>query len=202
MKRLKLKKRFKIFILGFIILTINLKVAVPRLIENYALKKDELLVENYIKGYSKDITGNPRIISLSTKAKEKYIGVLEIPSIKLKQGLVSPFSKLNNVNKNIEIIKPYHMPNEQGKIMILASHSGTSKVAFFDKLRYVEIDDLIYVYYKDIKYTYKVINKYQIKKTGNLQLTNAEKNTLLVLITCNPSNLKKQIVVICKKIIE
>ena len=199
MKRLKLKKRFKILVLGFIILVINLKVAVPRLIENYNLKQNELLVENYIQGYSKNITGSPRAINIASKVKEKYIGILEIPAIKLKQGLVSPYSRLNNVNKNIEIIKPYHMPNEKGKIMILASHSGTSKVAFFNKLRYLNLNDLVYVYYKDIKYKYQVIDKYQIKKTGHLNLTNDKKDTLLVLITCNPNNLKKQIVVICKK---
>ena len=199
MKRLKVRKRFKLFVLGFIILAINLKVALPRIIEDYKIKQDEIMVENYIKGYTENITGSPRIIKLSSKAKEKYIGVLEIPSIKLKQGLVSPYSKDNNVNNNIEIIKPYHMPNENGKIMILASHSGNSKVAFFDKLRYINLEDIVYVYYKDIRYKYKVIDKYQIKKTGYFNMKTHEEETLLVLITCNPNNSKKQIVVICQK---
>ena len=132
MKRLKVRKRFKILLLGFIILSINIKVALPRIIEDFQIKQNEMLVEKYVKGYNKNIEGSPRIVKLSSKFRRKYIGVLEIPSIDLKQGLVDPYSKNNTVSKNIEIIKPYHMPDEYGKIMILASHSGSSKVAFFD----------------------------------------------------------------------
>ena len=200
MKHRKLKKRFKILVLGFILLTINLKVAIPRISEDIKLKKDEMLVEDYIIGYTNNITGSPRKERMFKQAKEKYIGVLEIPSIELKQGLVSPSSNVNNVNKNIEIIKPYHMPNEEGKVMILASHSGTSKVAFFDNLRYVNLRDYVYVYYGGIKYKYQVIDKYQIKKTGYFNMKTYEDKTLLVLITCNPNNSKKQIVVICNRL--
>ena len=85
--------------------------------------------------------------------------------------------------------------------MILASHSGTSKVAFFNNLKNITINDLVYIYYDNIKYKYKVIKKYQIKKTGYFNMQNKENKTLLVLITCNQNNSKKQIVVICDRII-
>lgn len=196
MKHRKLKKRFKILVLAFILLVINLKVAIPRITEDIKLKTDKMLVEKYIKGYTNNITGSPR----KEKINKKYIGALEIPSIKLKHGLVNPNSNLNNVNQNIEIIKPYHFPNEKEKVMILASHSGTSKVAFFDKLRYVSLNDYVYVYYGGLKYKYQVIDKYQIKKTGYFNIKTYENKTLLVLITCNPNNSKKQIVVICNRL--
>ena len=199
MKRLKVRKGFKLFSLGFLILCINLKVAIPRFIENCKLKSNEMLVTNYIKGYSNNIDGVANIEEkkLIKKIKKKYIGAIEIPSIKLKQGLAPPNSKDNYV----KIIKPYHTPKEDGKVMILASHSGTSKVAFFNNLKNITINDLVYIYYDNIKYKYKVIKKYQIKKTGYFNMQNKENKTLLVLITCNQNNSKKQIVVICDRII-
>lgn len=199
MKRRKVRKRFKLLVLGFLILSVNAVVAVPRLIEDYKIKTSEDLVDSYIKGYTNNIIGSPRLEKLNNKMKEKYIGVIEIPSIELKRGLPDPYSSNNFVNKNIEIIKPYHMPDEEGKVMILASHSGTSKVAFFDNLRYISLNDNVYIYYNDIKYEYKVIDKYQIKKTGYFNLKDYDNETLLALITCNPNNSKKQIVVICKR---
>lgn len=202
MKRLKIRKKFKLFCLGFIILCINSKVAIPRFIEDYKLKSNEMLVTSYIKGYTNNIEGVPNIKEkkLIKKLHKKYIGAIEIPSINLKQGLVNPRSKDNYVNKNIEIIKPYHTPKDDGKVMILASHSGTSKVAFFNKLKNIELNDLVYIYYENIKYKYKVINKYQIKKTGYFNMENKDNKTLLVLITCNQDNSNKQIVVICDQI--
>lgn len=161
-----------------------------------------MLVTSYIKGYTNNIEGVPNIKEkkLIKKLQKKYIGAIEIPSINLKQGLVNPRSKDNYVNKNIEIIKPYHTPKDDGKVMILASHSGTSKVAFFNKLKNIELNDLVYIYYENIKYKYKVINKYQIKKTGYFNMENKDNKTLLVLITCNQDNSNKQIVVICDQI--
>ena len=99
MKRLKVRKGFKLFSLGFLILCINLKVAIPRFIENCKLKSNEMLVTNYIKGYSNNIDGVANIEEkkLIKKIKKKYIGAIEIPSIKLKQGLAPPNSKDNYV---------------------------------------------------------------------------------------------------------
>lgn len=199
MGRLKVKKRVKVLIFGLIILFINLKIAIPILIEEIKAKKDENIIENYVESYSNVIEGSSRKVN-NDEIKDKFIGAIEIPSIGLKRGLVSPYSKSNNVNKNIQFIKPYHMPNEDNKVMILAAHSGNSKVSHFNKLKYVNLNDLVHIYYKNKKYKYKIIDKYQIKKTGHFNMKEYEDKTILVLLTCNPVNLKKQIVVICEKV--
>ena len=67
------------------------------------------------------------------KQDDDYIAVLEIPKINLKKGLVDPLSSLNNVDKNIEILKPIEMPDRENHTFSLASHSGTSKVSYFRK---------------------------------------------------------------------
>ena len=194
-------KRIRLLVFSIVILLINLSLIAPMIIEKFKEKEDEEIVNNYITSYANVIGGTPRKVEeINKKIKDKYIGVIEIPSINLKRGLVSPYSTSNNVSKNIEIIKPYHMPDEDHKTMILAAHSGTSKVSYFDKLRYIDLYDNVNVYYRDKKYEYKVIDKYQIKKTGKFEMKEYEEKTILALLTCNPTNLNKQIVVICERI--
>lgn len=200
MKHLKVRKRFKIFILGLIILTLDLVIAVPKLIEEYNVKKDEVLIEQYVDNFKNVEPHELNIKKKVKKIKNKYIAVLEIPSISLKKGIVNPHSIHNNVNENIEIIKPYHMPNESNRTMILASHSGTSKVAFFNDLKSLNLNDNVYIYYNNTKYKYKVIDKYKIKKIGYFNIKDYKKKTLLALVTCDVRNIKKQIVVICERI--
>ena len=45
------------------------------------------------------------------KKQENYIGILEIPKIKLKRGLVDKNSSSNNVNKNIYTVKETTYPD-------------------------------------------------------------------------------------------
>jgi len=126
-----------------------------------------------------------------------YIAVLEIPKIGLKRGLVAYDSWLNNVNYNIQILSPVRMPNEIGNF-ILASHSGNSKVAFFDKLYLLKLGDVIYVYYDGVKYEYHVTHQYEIKKNGELLLPDRMSEFNLVLTTCS-KNKNKQLVVIASR---
>lgn len=200
MKHLKVRKRFKIFTLGLIILSLDLVVAVPKLIEECRAKKEEVLVEQYVNSFKTVEPYELKNKKKIKKIKSKYAAILEIPSISLKKGIVNPHSIHNNVNENIEIIKPYHMPNESNRTIVLASHSGTSKVAFFNNLKLINLNDNVYIYYNNKKYQYKVIDKYKIKKIGYFNIKNYKKKTLLALVTCDTRNIKKQIVVICERI--
>lgn len=118
--------------------------------------------------------------------QENYIGILEIPKIKLKRGLVDKNSSSNNVNKNIYTVKETTFPDERiNSHVILAAHSGNSYVSFFNNLKKLDMKDNVYLYYKGTKYTYEVSDRYEIKKTGKaeLKLTNTSDITLITCIS-------------------
>lgn len=115
-----------------------------------------------------------------------YIGVLEIPKINLKRGLVDKNSSDNNVNKNIYTVKETTFPDERiNSHIILAAHSGNSYVSFFNNLKKLDMKDQVYLYYKGTKYIYEISNRYEIKKTGKaeLKLTNTSDITLITCIS-------------------
>ena len=118
--------------------------------------------------------------------QENYIGILEIPKIKLKRGLVDKNSSSNNVNKNIYTVKETTFPDERiNSHIILAAHSGNSYVSFFNNLKKLDMKDQVYLYYKGTKYIYEISNRYEIKKTGKaeLKLTNTSDITLITCIS-------------------
>ena len=168
-----------------------------------------LLISNHIITYKKEANEKEKVeqfLNISNKVKphklinkkqltNDYIAILEIPKIKLKQGLVSPNSKENNVNKHVTILGSY-MPSDN--FFILAAHSGNSKVSYFKKLNQLTKGDNIYIYYNDTKYKYKVIKHYQKKKNGKLDIGSSFKDKILVLTTCKPISFNKQLVYIAK----
>ena len=129
-----------------------------------------------------------------------YIAVLEVPSISLKRGLVDKNSNANNVSKNIQILNESDMPDVKNGTMYLASHSGSSYIAFFKHLDKVKIDDLVYIYYNHIKYTYKVTKMYEEVKDGNISVYKDKSKTNLILTTCNPSHKGYQLIVVSELI--
>lgn len=125
-----------------------------------------------------------------SKANEviNYIAVLEIPKINLKRGLVDPNSPRNNVGDNIQIIKPVSMPDEEDSTFILASHSGSSRVAFFNRLNELSKHDDVFVYYKGYKYRYRIKENYNTKKTGSILVNKSDNESVIILTSCSPSN--------------
>ena len=120
------------------------------------------------------------------KKQDNYIGILEIPKIKLKRGLVDKNSSSNNVNKNIYTVKETTYPDERiNSHIILAAHSGNSYVSFFNNLKKLDMKDQVYLYYKGTKYIYEISSRYEIKKTGKaeLKLTNTSDITLITCIS-------------------
>ena len=87
------------------------------------------------------------------------------------------------------------MPNEQNSNFILASHAGTSDVAYFRNLKYLEKGDYIYIYYDGTKYTYVADKILEVDKDGEIEINRVKGRKILTLITCIIGQ-KKQLVVI------
>ena len=132
-----------------------------------------------------------------TKTKN-YIAVIEIPKIKLLKGLYDKNSPLNNVNKNIEIIN-YSMPDKKNTNLVLAGHSGTSKVSYFNKIYKLSKNDIIYIYYNNKKYKYKVIKKYELPKNGKIPIFYNKKEAFLTLTTCSIT-INKQLLILARQV--
>lgn len=154
-----------------------------------SLDKD---IDNYIDNNIN--LDNSNVVD-STKGNDKYLGILEIKSIKLKRGFYDINSKLNDVDKNIEVIESSLMPNIKNSNLILASHSGNSDISYFKNLDKLKLGDIASVYYHKNKYDYKLVNYYEVIKSGKVQIIKNNDVNNLTLITCK-KNSDKQIVYI------
>lgn len=202
-KKRKLNKNLLTIIIGLIIIVISSSVLIYNYCSNQKLEKiEEKSIEAF---FEEPITEDEENQIENTPKEEKettkidYIGVLEIPKISLKKGLVDKNSYYNNVNRNIYILKETTFPSEsENSHIILASHSGTSSVSYFKNLNKLSLNDEVYFYYENIKYVYQIINRYEIEKTGtmNLKLTNESDITLVTCI----SRTNKQVVFVGKLI--
>jgi len=126
---------------------------------------------------------------------DEYIAVLEIPEIDLQRGLYESNSKLNNVDKNIEILKGSVLPNFNGGNLYLAAHSGNSNVSFFKNLDKLFIDDIIFVYYNNYKYIYVIDDIYEEIKRGYINVKLNGTNCGIVLTTCDTNNNNYQLII-------
>ena len=203
MEKLKRKKHSKngypYIILGILLLiTSSYLLIEKKLIQNEILIKEEKSIEKYFKEVVPD---KNNVVNVQRENKEKsvinYIGVIEIPAINLKRGLVDINDERNNIEYNIEILKESNFPDEKFGNFILASHSGNSNVSFFKNIYKLKLDDLIIIYYKNKIYNYKIYKKYEIEKNGKTTLELDNKNTYITLITCIP-NTNKQLVILGK----
>ncbi len=165
-----------------IIILIAITITLP-----YKLNKENTVI-NTITTTLKQKDNKPNSI--------KEIGVLEIPKINLKRYLYDINSELNNVDKNVTIIKENISSNENGTI-ILAAHSGNNYNSYFDNLEKLKKDDIIYLKYKNISYQYKVTNIYEEKQTGYISIKNKNINQLF-LTTCSKKK-NYQLTIECQK---
>lgn len=129
-----------------------------------------------------------------------YIAVLEIPAIDLRKGIVDINSAYNDISYNVEIINPSDMPDIPNTNLILASHSGSSRVSFFKHLNRLNKGDLAIIYYKNVKYTYEVNSIENEYKNGTITIRRSNNKNTLTLTTCSPTDKTKQIVIICNLI--
>lgn len=133
-------------------------------------------------------------ISLNiTSADYNNNPVLSIPKINLNQEFYPNDKVKNNVDKGIQVIDGSTMPNKNGNL-ILASHSGSSSIAYFKHLDLLNIGDKVYVIYMGKKYSYIISSIYDVEKTGFVEIKRDNRQTL-TLITCK-KNTNKQTVFI------
>ena len=125
-----------------------------------------------------------------------YFGYIQIPKINLNQGLVPLNSKDNNVNKNIQTIYPSDMPNIENGNLILAAHSGTSRISYFKNLWMLTTNDQFYILYNNIKYVYNITDIYTVPKNGQVEIRRNTNKTVTTLITCTKNDETTQTVYI------
>lgn len=188
---ISLKRKSKSHLIcGSLLVIVGILIFIfPIIYNKYQEKQEEIKLEYFFEVSTID---NYNVIE-DTK-QEDYIAVLEIPIINLKKGLYAIESKNNNVNKNIEIIDSSDMPDITKGNFILAGHSGTGRIAFFDDLDKLIIDDTIIVYYKNIKYIYQINNIESIVKDGTIEIKR-EFESMITLTTCNQENKNEQLVI-------
>ena len=142
------------------------------------------------------IIENTKIIQ-KQETKDYYsIGKLIIKKININHQLYEMNSEENTIEKNISILKESIFPDQEESIMILAAHSGEGKIAYFEELDQLEINDEIILIYKENKYTYKVKDIWEEKKNGYINV-NKENSKQLILTTCSPKKSNYQLVVNC-----
>ena len=113
--------------------------------------QEEQAIEEFysIEEIEEDIIEEPqKVEEVKEQVKINYIAVLKIPKINLERGLVDPNSYLNNVNYNLEILDGRSMPDQAKSNLIIAGHSGNSRISFFKNLNKLVISDEIFIDYK------------------------------------------------------
>ena len=146
-----------------------------------------------IKVNNKDNPFNNIIIT----NKEKPIAKLIIKKIKLKEYLYNINSNENNIEKHVTILDNSIFPNKENSIVFIAAHSGTGKIAYFNDLDKLEVNDSINFIYNNKTYNYIVKDIFEEKKDGYINI-NKEFEDQLVLTTCS-KNKNKQLIVNCIK---
>lgn len=200
MQTRKNKYNVLVWILASIVFLIGLYLISYKYIYQYKdQKNNEEKMDNYFKIHDEIVNTNIELENEKEDTiyyqEDDYISVIEIPKIDLKRGIYSKESILNDVDKNIYLLKESDMPDKISGNFILAAHSGNTYVSFFKNLSILEIDDIAYIYYNGLKYKYHLINYYEIEKNGRANIIrNLEKNTL-TLITCK-GNTNKQLIFI------
>lgn len=200
MKKLKTEKNKNKsrLLIGSLLFFIGISILSFEFISKYNddNKEKNAIEEYYIQQETKDGDENAlKTIENDEQTKYDYIGVIKIPKINLIKGLVSPSSKYNNINYNIQIIEGSDMPDVTNGCFILAAHSGNARISYFKHLDQLSIDDDISLDYDNKTYKYKVVNIYEVEKTGSVTVKRDYDKSTLALITCK-HNTDKQIVVV------
>ena len=129
-----------------------------------------------------------------------YIGNLEIPKINLNRGFVDINSEDNNISKNVTIVKTSDMPDVDKGNFILAAHSGSAYISYFNDLYKLNNGDYAYVTYNGVKYTYQITKIYTQPKTGQIGIYRDHNKTTLTLVTCTNTDKTTQTIYIAELI--
>ena len=129
---------------------------------------------------------------------DKYLGILEIPKIRLKKGFYNVDSRYNSIQYNVTVIQGSTFPDVAGGNLMLMAHSGTAYISYFRYLYKLQVGDMAYVTYGGNKYQYRIVNIYNVDKTGSVTIQRNFDVTTLTLITCTYNDDTKQTVYIAE----
>ena len=108
----------------------------------------------------------------------KYYGYLVIPKVNMKLGFYNVDNEKNNVGENVTLID-----TGINNTYLLAAHSGSGPLAYFNDLRYLSVGDKITLIIDGNIMNYEVVNIRNEIKNGKIKIKN-EKNQV-ILTTCN-----------------
>ena len=166
-------------------------------ISHSILKKNSIIIILLICILSiTKISGETKVLVNKKNINSDIIGTIEIKKINLKEQLYKKESKKNNIEENITILQESTYPSNENSILIIAAHSGTGKIAYFERLDELSTNDEIIITYNKKKYYYNVIDIFEEKKNGYINI-NKEKKRQLVLTTCSPTKDNIQLIVNC-----
>lgn len=151
--------------------------------KDVAAKEDEENINN----------GDSEIPNVSDN---QYIGYLEIPKINFNKGFYKKESSLNDVDKNLLLVKEADYPNVSKGNLIIAGHSGNAWNSFFNDLYKLSVEDEAKVKFNNKTYTYKFVNIYKAAKTGTISIYRNSKRTSLTLVTCTNNDSTTQTIYI------
>ena len=130
------------------------------------------------------------------KPKEERIGYLIIEKIHLKEELYPKDNIHNTIEEHVSILEESIPPNQKNSIMLLAAHSGTANVSYFQNLNQLELNDEIILIYEKKTYTYQISEIWKEKKNGYIHI-NQKKQKQLILTTCDPIQKDYQLIISC-----
>lgn len=128
----------------------------------------------------------------------KYLGVLEIPKIRLKRGFYGVGNRYNNIKYNVTVVEGSDLPDVQNGNLILMAHSGDSYISYFAYLYKLAVGDDCYVTYYGNYYHYRIVDIYEVVKNGVVSIRRDKGKNTLTMITCTKDNDSLQTVYIAE----
>ena len=148
-----------------------------------------LIYKEEDNNYKKSIINENKVKnSINVKKNHEIIGILKIDKINLNNNIYTITSTHNNIEENVTIL------NDQEELIVLAAHSGPGKIAYFNDLDKLEINDTINLKYKKENLIYKVIKIEEQIKDGTIEI-NKTNNKRLILTTCSKKDKNMQLVI-------
>lgn len=150
-------------------------------IENTSISKNEII---------KDNNNNSNI-------DDNLLATLSIKKINLKENIYPLTYKRNNVEEHVSILNGSNLNDDS--LIILAAHSGYGKIAYFNRLDELKVDDRIELTINNKVLVYRLKKSEKQEKTGKIEIIK-ENTQQLILTTCSKDDKSKQLVIYCEKI--
>lgn len=147
-----------------------------------------------------DVINDYNVESNNAIDYSSYLGVLEIPKIRLKRGFYGVDSRYNNIKYNVTMVEGTDLPDVPQGNLILMAHSGDSYISFFAYLYKLEIGDDCYVTYNGGSFHYQIVNIYEVVKNGVVSIRRDKSKNTLTMITCTKDNNETQTIYIAELI--